>query len=99
MMLIKQLCLFTCSRVKIESIKIEYTGISEEAILDKFPINSKEKKDGKIIITIDAIGDGVYMWLLSQGDNIKVISPESVKQEMKRRIQNMMKIYQYQYKI
>ncbi|MGV2929241.1 WYL domain-containing protein [Macrococcus capreoli] len=57
-------------------------------------MNSKEEKDGKIIITIDAIGDGVYMWLLSQGDNIKVISPDSVKQEMKRRVQNMMNLYQ-----
>ncbi|UTH02879.1 WYL domain-containing protein [Macrococcoides canis] len=79
---------------KKESIKIEFTGISEEAILDKFPINSIEKKDGKTIITIETIGEGVYMWLLSQGDNIKVISPESVKQEMKRRIQNMMDLYQ-----
>ncbi|MGK0555007.1 WYL domain-containing protein [Macrococcus capreoli] len=79
---------------KKESIKIEFTGISEEAILDKFPINSKEEKDGKTIITIEAIGDGVYMWLLSQGANIKVISPEGVKQEMKRRIQKMMDLYQ-----
>ena len=59
---------------KLRKVKFEYTGYSVEAVLDRLPtakIISEE--DGKFIIQAEVFGDGIDMWMRSQGDRIKVI--------------------------
>lgn len=59
---------------KLRKVKFEYSGYSVEAVLDRFPtakIISEE--DGKYVISAEVFGDGIDMWLRSQGDNIKMI--------------------------
>lgn len=59
---------------KLRKVKFEYTGYSVEAVLDRLPtakIISEE--NGKFIIQAEVFGDGIDMWIRSQGDRIKVI--------------------------
>lgn len=80
-----------------EKITFEYYGPSIEAIADKFPDNEYHKLESNsehYKVVINASGRGVYMWLLSQGPYIKVISPPSVKQEMKELIAEMHRLYE-----
>lgn len=56
---------------KLQKIKFKYTGTDVDAILDRIPtaeIISKEK-DG-LIIGAEVFGQGVDMWIRSQGDSI-----------------------------
>lgn len=64
---------------KLRHIKFKYCGYSVEAILDKLPtakiMSETKNEDGKdtYIIYADVFGDGIDMWLRSQGDNIELI--------------------------
>lgn len=59
---------------KLRRVKFEYTGYSVESILDRIPtakIISEE--DGKYVIQAEVFGDGIDMWLRSQGNAINII--------------------------
>lgn len=65
---------------KLRRVKFKYSGYSVEAVLDKLPtariLDEEPHEDGKrIIYTISAevFGDGIDMWLRSQGMNIVVL--------------------------
>lgn len=65
---------------KLRRVKFKYSGYSVEAVLDKLPtariLDEEPHEDGKrIIYTISAevFGDGIDMWLRSQGINIVVL--------------------------
>lgn len=68
-------------------------------VLDRFPnskIADKANEDGSIRIDIDCNdGYGVKMWLLGQGDMIKVISPRSMKDYLLEQSQKMLAYYGY----
>ena len=56
---------------KLRKIKFKYSGYSVEAVLDRLPtakIISEE--DGVYTITAEVFGDGIDMWLRSQGDRV-----------------------------
>ena len=65
---------------KLRKIRFQYSGYSIEAILDRLPtakierVDQDEKED-KTVYTVSAevFGDGVDMWLRSQGDLVKVL--------------------------
>lgn len=66
---------------KLRRVKFKYTGYSVEAILDKLPtaniVDEASHEDGKrrvYTIVAEVFGDGIDMWLRSQGDNVLVIS-------------------------
>lgn len=59
---------------KLRKVKFQYSGFSVEAVLDRLPtaqIISEE--DGVYTITAEVFGDGIDMWLRSQGDYVKTI--------------------------
>lgn len=59
---------------KLRRIKFEYTGINVEAVLDRLPTAKIiSEKDGKYLIQAEVFGDGVDMWVRSQGEMINVI--------------------------
>lgn len=62
----------------LQRIVFEYTGISVEAVLDRLPTAKviEKKENGKGItytIRTEVFGNGIDMWLKSQGDTVKVI--------------------------
>lgn len=59
---------------KLRRIKFKYTGYSIEAVLDRLPTAKAEKQeDGSYIVTAEVFGDGVDMWLRSQGNLVEII--------------------------
>lgn len=59
---------------KLRKVKFEYTGFSVEAVLDRLPTAQILSEDnGKYVIAAEVFGDGIDMWLRSQGDTIKVV--------------------------
>ncbi len=81
---------------KLRTIRFEFTGPSIQAVLDKIPTARViERHEGKHLVEAEVYGDGIRMWLLSQGSWVKVISPEEFVQEMRGEVEKMMKHYEY----
>ena len=52
---------------------------SLEAMLDRLATAKVIKSDGNIyMITAESYGDGIRMWLNSQGDNVKILEEREV---------------------
>ena len=59
---------------KLRRIKFKYTGDCVEAVLDRLPTAEIiEKGDDGYIISAEVFGDGVDMWIRSQGDLVQVM--------------------------
>ncbi len=79
---------------KLRTIRFEFTGSAIQAILDKLPTARViERNSRTYTIEADVYGDGIKMWLLSQGHRIKVISPTDFVEEMKEEIELMQAQY------
>lgn len=79
---------------KLRTIRFEYTGPSVQAVLDKLPTaRIVECHDKVVTFEAEVYGDGIRMWLLSQGDYVKVLSPEEFVSEMKATLKKMLGKY------
>lgn len=79
---------------KLRKIRFEFTGPSIQAVLDKIPTARViERSDGKYLVEAEVYGDGIKMWLLSQGSWVKVIAPDGFVSEMRSEIEKMMHYY------
>lgn len=79
---------------KLRMIRFEFTGPSVQAVLDKLPTARIIGRDGsKYLIEAEVYGDGIKMWLLSQGHRVKVTAPEEFVEEMRQEIQRMNESY------
>lgn len=75
---------------KLRTIQFEFTGSAIQAVLDKLPTAKIiERKGRTYTLEADVYGDGIKMWLLSQGRRIKVTAPENFVEEMRQEILRM----------
>lgn len=75
-------------------IRFEFTGPSLQAVLDKIPTaRIIEKHANKYVLEAEVYGDGIKMFLLSQGSWVKVIAPDSFVAEMKEELERMLGMY------
>lgn len=59
---------------KLRKIKFRYSGVSIEAVLDRLPTATVISKDEKgYVISAEVFGDGVDMWIRSQGNTIEML--------------------------
>lgn len=59
---------------KLRKITFKYKGLSVEAILDKIPTAEiLEQTEKYTIISAEVFGNGIDKWILSQGEDIKVL--------------------------
>ena len=59
---------------KLHKITFDYLGYSPEVVLDRLPTAKILREDnGVFTIGAEVYGEGIYMWLRSQGDKIKNI--------------------------
>jgi predicted DNA-binding transcriptional regulator YafY len=57
-----------------------YKGNSVEAVLDRIPTAKVlQEEDGKYLISAETFGDGIYMWIRSQGEQIEIVNKETNK--------------------
>lgn len=79
---------------KLRKILFEFSGPSVQAVLDRLPTAKILKAEkGKYTIQAEVYGDGIKMYLLSQGSWVKVIKPDKFVDEMKAEIRKMSKLY------
>ena len=79
---------------KLRTIRFEFTGPSVQAVLDKLPTAKIiERSNGKYLIEAETYGDGIKMWLLSQGVWVKVTAPDDFAVEIKMEVERMMRQY------
>lgn len=79
---------------KLTRIKLKYTGRNVEAVLDRLPTAKiLSETEDSYTIEADVYGKGILMWLLSQGRNIEVLKPQSMRKEMKKNLQDMLQLY------
>ena len=80
---------------KLRTIRFEFNGPSVQAVLDKLPTARIIERMGnrKYLIEAETYGDGIKMWLLSQGAWVKVVSPEELVEDIKHEIIKMQKMY------
>ena len=81
---------------KLENVRLKFYGNDPEPILDRLPtarvVESYDNDES--IIEAEVYGKGIIMWLLSQGSRVEVLSPESMREEMKTELTGMLKLYQ-----
>lgn len=59
---------------KLRKVTFEYSGFSVEAVLDRLPTAKIITEDnGKYVIQAEVFGDGIDMWIRSQGEFVKLI--------------------------
>ncbi|MBD5159984.1 MAG: WYL domain-containing protein [Ruminococcus sp.] len=81
-----------------ENIRIcfEFSGLSLQAILDRLPTaRVVEKKENGVSVVEAEVnnGRGILMYLLSQGAWVKVISPDSLIEDLKKELEKMNALY------
>lgn len=82
---------------KLRKICFEFTGPSVQAVLDKLPTAKiVERRDGTYLLEAEVYGDGIKMWLLSQGVWVKVISPDEFVEEIRKEIATLSEYYRIQ---
>ena len=65
---------------ELRSIKFRYTGYSIEAVLDRLPTAEVMEHEGNTwVIRAEVYGNGIDMWLRSQGEQLEVL--EDIKHE------------------
>jgi predicted DNA-binding transcriptional regulator YafY len=79
---------------ELRTIRFEFTGPSVQAVLDKLPTAKIIERNGKkYLIEAEVYGNGIKMWLLSQGAWVKVVAPQEFAEEMKAEITKMCQNY------
>ncbi len=69
---------------KNRRILFEFTGPSVQAVLDRLPTAKLiDVRNGVNIIEAQVYGDGIRMWLLSQGNWVKVLEPQELADEIR----------------
>lgn len=59
---------------RLQRIRFTYSGPDVEAILDRLPTAVIEKEKGNVYtLSAEVFGEGITMWLRSQGKNIHVL--------------------------
>ena len=80
----------------IKKIMFECELRSLQAMLDRIPTAKViSRKKGRAVVEAEVLcGEGIKMFLLSQGDWVKVLSPPEFVEEMKEKIAEMAKLYE-----
>ncbi len=80
---------------KLRTIRFEFSGPSVQSVLDKLPTAKIIERMGnnKYLIEAETYGDGIKMWLLSQGSWVKVISPFELAEDIKKEIEKISGYY------
>lgn len=59
---------------ELKRVKFRYKGPSDEAVLDRLPTaKSTKESDGVWLFEAESYGDGINMWLKSQGERVTIL--------------------------
>ncbi len=76
-------------------VRFKYYGLSIDAVLDRLPTAKIiEKTDEYYMVEAEVYGKGIVMWLMSQGKNVEVVSPATLREEIKKQITELNRWYE-----
>ena len=79
---------------KLQKVVLKFYGENPEPILDRLPTaRIIEQYDNECTIEAEVFGKGVIIWLLSQGSKVEVLKPQSMREEMKSVLTDMLQLY------
>lgn len=78
---------------ELMNLRFIYRGNTLEAILDRLPTAKICQRQPEVVLEAKVFGTGVMMWLLSQGEDVEILSPASFRAQMKDKIQSMLARY------
>lgn len=71
---------------ELKKVKFTYSGPSIEAVLDRLPTAEiLSEENGTYTVSVEVYGNGIDMWLKSQGDYIKVYGGQAHECDKKKR--------------
>ena len=81
---------------KLRTVRFEFSGPSVQAALDRMPTAKIIERlgEGRYLMEAETYGDGIKMWLLSQGAWVKVVAPADFAEEMKEELKETLALYQ-----
>lgn len=80
---------------KLMKLKMKWFSPNTEAVLDRLPTAKIiDQNDDYTLIEAEVYGKGIIMWLLSQGAKVEVLKPDSLREEMKKQLQEMLGRYE-----
>ena len=75
---------------KMQTIRFKYHDSSIEHVMDRLPTaKAKKLAEGVYDVTAEVSGKGIMIWLLSQGSQVEVLAPESLREEWLGEINKM----------
>lgn len=80
---------------KLIKLQLQCETSAIDAVLDRLPTARivKQEENGAVI-EAEVYGKGIMMWLLSQGNAIEILKPAALREEMKEKLQEMLKKYE-----
>ena len=79
---------------KLLRLRLKFYGRSLEALLDRLPTAKViERSEEYALIEAEVFDDGIVLWLLSQGDSLEVLEPESLRQEVADKLKKSLAKY------
>ncbi len=82
---------------EICTVKLECKNAAANYIIDKFgtDITLVPKDDQTFTVNVDVVPSKMFFgWIMGLSGDIKIVSPKSVKKEMKEKIKEVVKVYQ-----
>ena len=80
---------------KLQKVVLNFYGENPEPILDRLPTaRVLEHYENGYKIEAEVYGKGIIMWLLSQGSKVEVVRPNSMREEMKQILKDMLSLYE-----
>ncbi len=79
---------------KLMRFRFRYSGPNVDAVLDRLPTaNVIQRLENGMVVEAEVYGTGILMWLLSQGKYVEVLEPESLRNQMKKLLCEMLDNY------
>lgn len=79
---------------KLSMVRFRYTGPSVEAVLDRLPTAEVVSRGERgTVIETEIYGKGILMWLMTQGKDVELLSPKSLREELREMLTEMLALY------
>lgn len=73
----------------LRRVRFEYSGPDVNAILDRLPTAEVLfQRDGVYTLEAEVLGEGIDMWVRSQGDKVRLIEPERTRLEREKKVED-----------
>lgn len=79
---------------ELMTVKFKFTGPSPQAVLDRLPTaRIVERFDDGVVFEAEVFGKGIKMWLLSQGEGVEILNPNTLREEIIHSLDRSFSLY------